>query len=507
MSHTPDTPFVSTCFTPGRFTPGRFARGRLLAATAALALTAACTLGPDYHAPPAEAPAELTGAAKAVAQAPDPQALSHWWTGFHDATLDALVADVVGGNLDVQVAEQRILAARAQRQITAAGQYPSVNGDVAALYNRLPAKLTGPNPTETNAFLAGFDASWELDLFGGVRRGVESADASLAASVANRRAVLLSALAELGTDYAALRSAQARLVIAEENVHLSQETRDLTGAKFKSGLATELEVAEAEAALQRQKAAIPQLNTTIAQRIHAIAILTGQLPENLEARLSTPGPEVPAPPGLPVSLPSEILRDRPDIQAAERTLAASVAEIGVKEADRFPKFKIGLDSGVESGFISRLMRTDAVGISVGPQINMPLFDAGKRQGAVKAAEAQAEADRLSYRKTVLSAFQEVEDALVALGNERDHNKTLRNALDASRIAQERARAQYRAGLVDFLTVLDSDRTLASARDAVAQSDYSLVQQTVAVYKALGGGWQVGEPSRTAEVNGTSPAAS
>lgn len=496
-------------------TPSTPSRLRLLAATLALGVAAlaldACTLGPDYQRPDAPTPERWSDAAQAASHPADPDGLSHWWTGFNDATLDALVGDVVAGNLDVQVAEQRILAARAQRRITAAGQYPSVNGDVDALYNRLPGGLFSSGAKDSNAFILGFDASWEADIFGGIKRGVEAADASLAASVADRRAVVVSVLAELGTDYAALRSAQERRQIADENVRLSQETRDLTAAKFKAGLASELEVAESEAALQRQKAAIPQLDTTIAQQIHAIAILTGQVPESLEKRLSATGPTVPAPPTLPLSLPSEVVRARPDIQAAERTLAASVAEIGVKEADRFPKFKISLDAGLESGIVSRLFRPDQVGLSVGPQITGPIFDAGRRKAAVQSAQAQAQADLLSYRKTVLGAFREVEDALVAFGNERTRNQTLHRALDASRVAQERARSQYRAGLVDFLTVLDADRTLASARDSVAQSDFTLVQQTVALYKALGGGWQAGEQARpdatAAQEAGHAPAAS
>ncbi|MDZ5649226.1 efflux transporter outer membrane subunit [Nitrospirillum sp. BR 11828] len=471
-------------------------RARLLAATAALALTAACTLGPDYQPPKADAPATwsatTTQSAMKIQASADPTVLAHWWTEFHDPTLDKLVADVVTGNLDLKVAEQRILSARAQRQQAAAAQYPSVKGETTAMRNRLPPGAVGSLGGTSNIFLAGFDASWELDLFGGTRRSIEAADANVEAGIENRRSMVMSMLAELGTDYAALRSLQARTAIANENVRLSQETRDLTAAKYKVGLATELQLAEADGQLEQQKAVLPTLATQAAQRAHAIATLTGRTPADVDGLLTTAGPEVPLPPALPASLPSEVVRARPDIRAAERTMAATNAEIGVKEAARFPKVSLGLIGGFLNPDLGKLLQGDSFGWSVGPTVSGTLFDGGRLKAGVKDAEAQAEQARLTYRKTVLTAFQEVEDALVAYTNERQRNETLHRALDAAQRAQDRARSQYRAGLADFLSVLDADRTLATSKDAVAQSDYALVQQTIALYKALGGGWQAGE---------------
>ncbi|MEC4592637.1 MULTISPECIES: efflux transporter outer membrane subunit [Nitrospirillum] len=488
-------------------------RARLLAATAALALTAACTLGPDYQPPAADAPASWSATAtQATAQVADktqvntdPTMLAHWWTEFRDPTLDKLVADVVAGNLDLKVAEQRILSARAQRQQAAAAQYPSVKGESAAMRNRLPPGATGSLGGTSNIFLAGFDASWELDLFGGTRRSIEAADANIEAGIENRRSLVMSMLAELGTDYAALRSVQARIVIANENVRLSQETRDLTAAKYKVGLATELQLAEADGQLEQQKAVLPSLATQAAQRAHAIATLTGRTPADVDSLLTTAGPEVPLPPTLPANLPSEVVRARPDIRAAERTMAATNAQIGVKEAARFPKLSLGLIGGFLNPDIGKLLQGDSFGWSVGPTLSGPIYDGGRLKAGVKDAEAQAEEARLTYRKTVLTAFQEVEDALVAYANERQRNETLHRALDAAQRAQDRARSQYRAGLADFLTVLDADRTLATSKDAVAQSDYALVQQTIALYKALGGGWQAGETTAVAGAAGTPPA--
>ncbi|MBB6252210.1 efflux transporter outer membrane subunit [Nitrospirillum iridis] len=480
-------------------------RARLLVATAILALTSACTLGPDYQAPANDAPAgwspTATQAAAKAASTADAAVLAHWWTEFHDPTLDKLVADVVAGNLDLKVAEQRILSARAQRQQAASAQYPSVKGETAAMRNRLPPALGSLGGT-SNIFLAGFDASWEIDLFGGTRRSIEAADANVEAGIENRRSLVLSMLAEVGTDYAALRSLQARMAIANENVNLSQETRDLTAAKYKVGLATELQLAEADGQLEQQKAVLPQLATQAAQRAHAIATLTGRTPAEVDSLLTTAGPEVPLPPALPASLPSEVMRARPDIRAAERTMAATNAQIGVKEAARFPKLSLGLIGGFLNPDIGKLLQGDSFGWSVGPTVSGTVFDGGRLKAGVKDAEAQAEEARLTYRKTVLTAFQEVEDALVAYANERQRNATLHRALDAAQRAQDRARSQYRAGLADFLTVLDADRTLATAKDTVAQSDYALVQQTVALYKALGGGWQAGETVADA---GTPPA--
>ncbi|MDE1145364.1 MAG: efflux transporter outer membrane subunit [Azospirillaceae bacterium] len=489
-------------------------RARLLAATAALALTAACTLGPDYKAPADTAPAGWSGTAANGIQtvqaggSADPAVLAHWWTEFHDPTLDRLVADLVADNLDLKVAEQRILSARAQRQSAAAAQYPSVKGETAAMRNRLPPGLVGQDLGGTSdIFLGGFDASWEIDLFGGTRRSIEEADANIQAGVENRRSMLMSMLAELGTDYAALRSAQARLAIADENVRLSQETRDLTAAKYKVGLATELQLAEADGQLEQQKAILPTLSTQAAQRVHAIATLTGRAPSEMDALLTTTGPEVPLPPALPVTLPAEVVRARPDIRASERSLAAANAEIGVREAARYPKLSLGLIGGSVNPIVGKLFEGNSLGWSAGPTFSGTIFDAGRLEAGVKGAEAQAQEARLNYRKAVLTAFQEVEDALVAYTNERERNATLHRALTAARTAQERARSQFRAGLSDFLTVLDSDRTLATSKDAVAQSDYLLVQQTIALYKALGGGWQAGEGATQADAapEGAKPA--
>lgn len=476
----------------------RLSFGRATASAAVLAMAAGCTVGPDYVPPETQAPAQWTEAATPGLIGTGPEAgrqLERWWTAFKDPTLDRLVERAVADNLDLKIAEQRLLEARAQRAEAAAGFYPTLDGSASAERQRYSTALKFPPfGGIANTFQAGFDASWEIDIFGKTRRAVEAADASVQATVESRRDVLVSLLAELGQDYATLRSAQARLVIADRNIKADQDGLDLTRDKYKGGLGNELDVAQAQAQLETINAAVPQLQTAVAQQSHAIAVLLGQEPGALEAELATPAALPPAPPVLPAAVPSDVVRNRPDIRAAEREIAGANAQIGVAIAQMFPSFSITPSFGIAGGSLSHLLNDGALQWGAPASISVPIFEGGKLEANVAQAKAVAEEDRLTYRKTVLGAFREVEDALVAYSAERRRHDRLIAAVAADRIAVDRATALYRSGLGNFLSVLDGERSLYSAEDAAAQSELTLTQQTIALYKALGAGWQVGEPA-------------
>jgi NodT family efflux transporter outer membrane factor (OMF) lipoprotein len=463
-----------------------------------LALAAGCTVGPDYVPPKADAPAGWTEDTAPGLIGTGPEAakqLDQWWTGFKDPTLDRLVEMAIADNLDLKIAEQRLVEARAERASAAAGFLPTLGASASAERQRYSTALKFPPfGGIANTFQAGFDASWEIDVFGKTRRAVEAADATVDATVENRRDVLVSLLAELGRDYATLRSAQARLDIARRNIKADQDGLDLTREKFTGGLGNELDVAQAQAQLQTLNAAVPQLQATVATQAHAIAVLLGKEPGALEAELSTAAALPTAPPILPAAVPSDVVRNRPDIRAAERQIAGANAQIGVAIAQMFPSFSISPSFGIAGGAFNNILKDGALQWGAPASISVPIFEGGRLEAGVAQARAVTEEHRLTYRKTVLGAFQEVEDALVGYTTEQRRHSALTAAVEADRIAVQRATALYRSGLGSFLNVLDGERSLYSGEDSVAQSDLTLTQQTIALYKALGAGWQVGEPA-------------
>jgi NodT family efflux transporter outer membrane factor (OMF) lipoprotein len=462
---------------------------RLLGASALALALAACTVGPDYQPPAPETRAGWQGRQETA----DFAQIQQWWAAFHDAELDSLVTRAIDGNLDVKMAAQRIVEARAQKDVAEAGYYPSITASSQASRTHIPTSLGHlPSGNTVDFFDVGPSLSWEIDLFGKTRRNVEAADAQVGASIEDRRAALVTLLGELGNDYAALRSAQARLDIAKRNIDAEGELVELTRAKQNGGLGSELDVAQAESQLSTLRAVIPQLETTIAQQGNAIAVLLGLEPGALTTELSHPGALPPAPPALPAALPSEVVLNRPDIREAERRLAAANAQIGVAEAARYPSLTLSPQIDLAGSTIHQMFSSTAALWVAMAGVKQPIFEGGKLDANVRSAEASTEEARLNYKKTVLTAFREIEDALVAYEAEQRRYKDLVAAREASRRALDRATSLYRAGLGDFLNVLDGERNLYTTEDAVAQSEQALTQQTVSLYKALGAGWQAGE---------------
>ena len=475
------------------------ARGRLSLAAVCLVLTACTTLGPDYRAPRADVPDTWHGrpdhdAAGGGSHSADAERLRVWWQSFGDPTLDRLVDAALANNRDLGIAQARLVQARAERVGVAADLGPTVSVGGTAQALRSSERLDWPPGIgQSRTWQAGFDARWELDVFGGKRRALESADAGVEALAFDREAVQVSLLSELAADYATLRTTQARLTIAQENVGTLLEGERLAQRAFAQGLGTSADVAQARAERELAQAQPPRLRAEIGRLIHAIGVLTGGFPAQWFDALATPSPVLPVTPSLPVSLPSEVIRQRPDVRAAERRLAAATAQIGVAQAARFPHFSIPLSLGTTASLIHDLFSGASLAWSAALIGGQTLYDGGRARAGVTAAQAGADIARLAYERDVRYALRDVEDALTGLHGERERQVALRCAVDDSRLALDRMTRLYRRGLIGYLPVLAAQRAANRARDALAASQGAEVLSAIALYKSLGAGWQDASP--------------
>jgi NodT family efflux transporter outer membrane factor (OMF) lipoprotein len=465
----------------------RFRLGLLLVLGSALLAPAACTpVGPDYHPPQPSMPTQWD---EGVGADGGPAATyARWWSLFHDPLLDELIRRAVMANPDLKIAETRIREARALYRQAASGLLPSVDAGASYSGSR-ESKHKSDDAKTTDLFQTQFDVNWEIDVFGSVRRQTEAAEANLAATMEDQRAVLVSLAAEVARNYVELRAYQQRLAIARENSRSQEQTVDLVRNKFHLGLGNELEVAQAETLLAQTRAEMPALESGAVQAMHQLALLLGQQPQTLKTELAQAGATPPVPPRLPLSLPSELLRQRPDIRSAERQLAAATANVGVATADLFPRFSLAALIGLQNSSLSDLVSSASHFWLVGPAINWSLFDGGRRRAVLEASEAQRQRAELTYEKTVLTALVETENALVAINRERETYEMLKTAVDSSQRATFIARGLYKAGLTPFLNVLQSENALYQSQDKQAQSGQRLAVDMIALYKALGGGWQ------------------
>jgi multidrug efflux system outer membrane protein len=347
----------------------------------------------------------------------------------------------------------------------------------------------------TQLYEAGFDASYEIDIFGGTRRSVEAANADVAAAVENERDVLITLLAEVARDYIELRGYQRELYIARENLASQAHTLDLTRQRFAAGLTTQLDVAQAEAEVATTSSTIPTFEAETRQSIHRISELLGEEPAGTEKELTSAQPIPPIPAEIPIGMPSDLLRRRPDIRQAERNVAAATARVGVATADMFPKFTITGSLGMDSSKISHLADWPSRYFLVGPGVSWPIFEGGQIRANIrfqKEGELQA---MITYRQTVLAAFREVEDALASYTADQTRRAAIADAVAANQQAVNLSDQQYGQGVIDFLTVLDTQRALFETQDELAQIDADLDADLIALYKALGGGWQVAASGR------------
>ena len=451
----------------------------LTLATAAL-LSACASLAPSSAALPATpVPATWSSPTQGGQSA---TALASWWQRFNDPMLSSLVTQALQANTDVQSAQAALLQARAQRDVQAANAGPSLGASASA-------QRSQPGSSDASSrFQVGFDASWEPDVFGGNRATVNASDADSRAAETSLANVQVSLAAEVAASYIDLRGLQTRLTIARSNLALQTETLQITRWRNQAGLASSLDVEQSVASTEQTRAQIPALQTSVAQSLNALAVLTGQAPGALQATLGTPVAVPLAPGGLALAFPAETLRQRPDVRTAEHRISAALARVDAAEAARYPSFRLGGSLGLSALTLGSLTNGASVLRSLLASVSAPLFDGGAARAQVRAQEAALEQARLAYQGAVLTALKDVEDALVALQGNTERLARLQAASVAAGNAELLARQRYQSGLIDFRTVLDTQRTLLSAQDSVAGTQAALSADHVRLYKALGGGW-------------------
>ncbi len=428
-----------------------------------------------------DVPAAWSGADGAAM--PGASSLAQWWVRFDDPLLASLVAQALQGNTSVKSAQAALRQARALRDVTAAGLLPTVGSSASAQRNTSDGHSAG------NTFQAGLDANWELDIFGANRSALNASDATVRASAASLGDVQVSIAAEVALSYVTLRGAQARLVIANDNLASQQETLQITQWRLQAGLVTSLEAEQARAAAEQTSAQLPALQTGIEQSRHALAVLTGRPPAALSTVLAAAGPVPQAAADLALSIPAETLRQRPDVRAAEHQVTAAAARVAEADAARLPTFRLGGSLGLNAPTLGSLTSGAAVVSALLASVSMPVFDGGASRAQVRAQQAALDQARVAYQAAVLTALKDVEDALVALRGDRERLLHLGQAAEAAGNAALLARQRYSSGLVDFQTVLETQRNQLSTQDSVASTSADLSADHVRLYKALGGGWQ------------------
>jgi multidrug efflux system outer membrane protein len=452
---------------------------RRWAAAALLVLSGCATVAPSAGPPPADVPAAWSAADAGQGD----RALARWWLRFGDPLLADLVDQALQANTSIVGAQAALRQARALRDGSAAALQPALDSSASARRGWTGGSSTG------NSFNVGLDASWELDLFGANRSALDASEAGVRASVASLGDVQVSIAAEVALSYLALRDAQARLAIGEDNLASQQETLQITRWREQAGLVTALDVEQARTAAEQTAAALPILQTTIDQSRHALAVLTGRPPAALAVVLAAPRALPQAGDDLALSLPAEALRQRPDVRAAEHQVTAALARVAQADAARAPDFRLGGTLGLTALTLSALGSGSALIGTLLAGVTWPMFDGGAAQAQVRAQQAALDQAQSSYRAAVLTALKDVEDALVALRGDRERMAHLQRAADAAANAAQLANYRYNSGLVDFQTVLDTQRNRLTTQVSLAGTAADVSADHVRLYKALGGGWQ------------------
>ncbi len=470
-----------------------------LAAAGAL-LSSGCTLvGPDFVTPEGPVAESWIDAENAAIQHQE-EDLSDWWQAFNDPVLDGLIKRAYEENLTLQIAGLRVLEARAQLGLASGNLYPQTQQATAG-YSRTQLSRNSPNLAPGsdrvyNQASIGFDAAWELDFWGRFRRGVESADAALMADIADYDNVLVTLTAEVARTYTLIRTLEERIALAEENVQIQSESLRIATVQFKNGAVTELDVQQATSLLRSTQAFIPQLESFLRQAQHALSILLGLPPRDLSALL-TGEAAIPTPPStVAVGIPAQLLRRRPDIKQAEMQAAAQSARIGLAKADLYPSFTLfgtigwSAASTGSSDTGDLFDYSDSLTFQAGPSIRWNLFNYGRIKNRVRIEDARLEQLLVNYRNVVLQAAREVEDALTGFVRAGEQAGYLRESVAAAKRASELAMIQYREGVIDYQRVLDTDRFLTEQQDSFTATRGEIAFNLIALYKALGGGWQM-----------------
>jgi NodT family efflux transporter outer membrane factor (OMF) lipoprotein len=486
----------------------------LLTLAPLLSMLAGCTVGPNYRVPAVPAPVKFGETAPGQPVAPT-GSLEGWWRAYNDPELNRLVDIALARGLDVKTAAARIVEARAQERVARSGLLPEVNADAQVQSQRFSknaglsslASAFGGGSQGGSAgggqsasgialpggfvttYSLGFDASWELDLFGGTRRQIQSAVARTEAAVWNARDAQVSLVAEVVDDYFQIRQAQARELVARAEVQRQTRNLQIMGEHAKVGLVPEGDTIRQRAQLAQAQAAIGPLVAEGKSEMHALAVLLGRTPDSMILELSQPGVALPTPPIVPPGLPSELLRRRPDVRAAERNLAAATADIGVAVADLYPKFSLTGLVDLISTKLSNLFSSDSLQVNGTARGTFPVLDFGRRKGVVAQRKAQADEAYYQYQQTVLGALKDVEDALIRIRTEQQRQAHLQGGLADATRGLSAVDARYKTGLVDLSAVLDAQQSVLQDRDQLVQSEAQLRRDLVSLYRALGGGWE------------------
>ena len=499
---------------------------------AAAALIAGCVVGPDFHRPDADVPAAWHAtqapADAAVNSIPATATLSGaWWTSFNDPELVKLEDRVATTNLDLKVASIRLAESRASRNITAAEQFPTLEGNTSLTREQASANgvlsetgviatsasaASGANGTGSgvaaapvgsqasapfNVWQAGFDSSWELDLWGRVRRSVEAANASVQSQADARRDLLVSTMAEVARDYIQLRGTQTVHTITLDNLSAAKDIERVTRERMANGLATELDVAEASAQVATENALLPQIEQQQAETINRLSFLLGQTPGALRAELQVAAPVPPTPPVVPVGLPSELAQRRPDIREAEANLHRATAEIGVAKADFYPSITLSGSASLQALQYEQLGNWSSHQFAIGPSLTLPIFEGGRLKATLNLRKEQQQEAAVTYQRVVLSAWHEIDNALTAYSAEQQRRDQLEASVADNQKALALAQAQYKGGLGSFLQVLTAERSLLSAQQDLSENITEISTNLVSLYKALGGGWEATYPDNDA----------
>ncbi|MBY4674360.1 efflux transporter outer membrane subunit [Burkholderia multivorans] len=464
-----------------------------------LGMAGCTTVGPDFQPPSAALPDRWSVSAVQMSKGRHPGSTdARWWKVFNDAELSSLVERVAAANLDVKAATTRWMQARAARRMTGADAEPSVGA--SASYQHARSSQNGlldisglDGKKDYNVWQPGLDASWELDLWGRVRREIESADASVEASADVRRGVLLSVLAETARDYIQLRGVQAQQAIIRQNLDIARHTLRLTQIRFADGVATHLETAEASATVSAIEAQLPALENDHLRLVNALSYLLGEPPRALENELQAIAPIPPVPPVVPLGLPSELAERRPDIREAEARLHAATADIGVAVGDFYPRITLSANLGLQAMRFGGLDAWSSRMFGVGPALSVPIFEGGRLKGQLALRKARQQEAMIGFQRTVLGAWHDVDDAMSDYGTRQQRHEKLAATVDQDRIALENANRQYEAGATDFLQVLTVQRDLLAAQQALVASSADVSVSLVGLYKALGGGWETTFP--------------
>jgi len=469
---------------------------QLLILTAVIGLVAlgGCKVGPDYEQPELATVPDAWHQAATDGLGEGDAPLQTWWSVFDDETLSSLIERAGASNLTLREAVWRVEESRALRGIVAGARVPQVNMDAEAVRNQpsdngaLGELAPEGGFDAANLFGIGIGASWELDVWGRIRRQVEAADAEVEASVEDYRDVLVTLYAEVATNYVSVRSLQERLRLAHDNVEGQENTLKLTTDRFNSGLVSALDVAQAESNLANTRSLIPSLENNLIIAFNRLAVLLAMSPGALDEELSGEAPIPTEPEAVTTALPAELLRQRPDIRVAERRLAAQTARIGVATAELYPKFTLAGFLGLQATSAGDLFSTDSINWTAGLPIRWNLFAGGAIRSQIAAEKARTEQLILNYERAVLLALEEVEDAMASYEKEVTRRGHLTNSVDATQRSLDLVLTQYRAGLTDFQNVLDTERSLLLRQDDLASSEGLVIKNLVDLYRALGGGW-------------------